>query len=399
MTSPARQDEQGRQGPAVLSISLDSQIATAGGARLGDTADRQRRYAARLAALHVVVKTRRGAAPARVELAPNAWAYPTNSRSRYAFVPDAYRLAARTCARERVDVVSAQDPFATGLAAWLAATRYRKPLNVQLHFDVLDNPYWVREKREHRPLNLLGKWLVRRADSVRVGTTAEKRKLATWGIDPRDIFVAPVPVDLARFIAARPDPRVRAGFAEGAPLVLNASRLVAQKNLAALLEAVARVRATVPGVRLALAGDGPLADDLRALAARLGIAERVRFLGRVDHGEMPGVLAAAAVVAVSSVYEGTSLVTVEAAAAGKPVVTTDVAGASDTVVEGQTGFVRPVGDVAALAAALAAVLSDPRRAAAMGAAAREHVRRRFDYEATVSGVVEMWAATADRRRR
>ena len=86
---------------AVLSVSLDSQIATSGtpdvpgtgGATLGDPVERQRRYAEHLRALHVVVKTgRRAGAPSghgAVTLAPNAWAYPTRSRSRYAFVLDA----------------------------------------------------------------------------------------------------------------------------------------------------------------------------------------------------------------------------------------------------------------------------------------------------------------------
>jgi glycosyltransferase involved in cell wall biosynthesis len=135
---------------------------------------------------------------------------------------------------------------------------------------------------------------------------------------------------------------------------------------------------------------------LEALAARLGLNEHVQFLGDVDRNDIPGFFAAADVLAVSSVYEGTSLVTVEAAAAGKPVVTTDVAGAADTVIDGETGFVVPLTDPAALAAALLRVLADPGRAAEMGAAAREHAQARFGLTPAINRVIEMWRATAAR---
>ena len=359
--------------------------------------ERQRRYAEHLRALHVVVKTGRGAGgrfgTGAMNLAPNAWAYPTRSRSRYAFVPDAVRLAGAICRREEIDVVSAQDPFATGLVAYLVARRHQLPLNVQVHFDVLDDPFWVAERAEHRALNTLGKWLLRRADTIRVGTTHEAAKLATWGIDPERIYIAPVPVDLERFRDAPPDPRLRQGLAHGGAVVLNASRLVPQKDLPTLLRAAVLVRRQRPGTRFVIAGDGPLRAELEELAATLGVSEGVRFLGRIDRVAMPGLFAACDVLAVSSVYEGTSLVAVEAAASGKPVVTTQVAGAADTVLDGQTGRIVPLQHPGALAEALLSILADPARAARMGEAGRAHVGERFALDRAVQQVISMWTAT------
>ncbi len=383
----------------MLNVSLDSQIAWGASGRplLGDPAERQRLYAAHLGALHVVVKTGRDLPASRVALAPNAWAYPTHSSTRYSFLADAYRVGAALCRRERVDVVSAQDPFATGLVSWLLARRFRVPLNVQVHFDVLDNPYWLREKREHRPLNVVGRWLVRQADTVRVGTTHEADRFASWGIRRDRIFVAPVPVDVARFAHASAS-QAGAPSTHAGPLILNASRLVPQKDLPTLLRACAIVFAELPGARLAIAGDGPELAPVEALAAELGIGDRVRFLGRVDHDAMPGLVASASVLAVSSVYEGTSLITVQAAAAGKPVVTTGVAGASDTVLNGTTGYVVPVGDHLALARGLVDVLRDPERAAEMGRAGQTNALRRYDLDRCVAQVVSMWEQTARRPR-
>lgn len=417
---------------AVLTISLDAQIADVpgadatepgapgtgstgsgsrqGGGVLGDPVERQRRYAERLGALHVVVKTGRSTPAGARQLAANAWAYPTRSLSRYTFIPDAVLIAARLCRAgllpsgsrpdgmasrpSGIDVISAQDPFATGLAAYAVARRYGTPLNVQLHFDVLDNPFWLAERREHRPLNVLGKWLLRQASTVRVGTTREQEKLAGWGIARERIFLAPVPVDLERFRNARPDPRLRHGLAEGASVVLAAQRLVPQKDVPTLLHAAAEVTRARPDTRFVIAGDGPLRPSLERLAGELGLGGAVRFLGRVDRLEMPALYAAADVLAVSSVYEGTSLVAVEAAAAGKPVVTTDVAGAADTVLDRVSGHVVPVQNAPALAAALLDVLGDAARAKAMGAAGRDHAGTRFALDRAVSDVISMWRATA-----
>ncbi|MGI8424684.1 MAG: glycosyltransferase [Chloroflexota bacterium] len=372
---------------SVLSVSLDSQIAwDPGRAAHGDPAERQRRYAAHLDALHVIVKTGRDLSNERVSLADNAWAYPTRSRSRYAFVLDALRIGARLLGREPIDVISAQDPFATGLVCALLARRFGKSLNVQVHFDVLDNPHWLAERREHRALNVLGKWLVKGADTVRVGTTREAERFAAWGVPRGRIFVAPVPVDLAAYMHA-PD------TSAGHKTILNASRLVPQKDLPTLLRAYQRVSQALPDTTLVIAGDGPQRVNLERLSAELGIEHHVCFLGRVDRRAMPELVASASVLAVSSIYEGTGLVTVQAAAAGKPVVTTDVAGAADTVVDGKTGRVVPIGNPGAFADALIDVLSDQRLAVAMGKAGQAHVRERFDLQRSVDTVIEMWRRT------
>ena len=396
--------------PSVLVISLDaSLVRPPGTAAIGDTVARHVAYAGHLRALHVIVKTGRRSPdgtpyPQRVQLGPNAWAYPTRSRHRLAFVPDAIASGVRLAWRHGVDVVSAQDPFATGVAGLAIARLARRPLNVQVHFDFAGNPWWARERREQRLFLPVARRIVRAADTVRTGTTRERNLYAAWrgGApgprtgEPGDVVVAPVAVDLARFADALPDADlrgwVRASGGDG--LVLSMARLVASKDHETLLRAMARVVAKRPGARVAIAGDGPCRADLEALARRLGIAGAVRFVGAVDGARGPSVMAAADVYALTSWYEGTSLVTLEAGAAGVPVVSTDVAGVDDTLVSGVTGLIAPVGDVAAVAQALLAVLGDRSRRASMGAAARVHVASRFARDESVASLVGLWAATA-----
>jgi glycosyltransferase involved in cell wall biosynthesis len=168
--------------------------------------------------------------------------------------------------------------------------------------------------------------------------------------------------------------RAELGIAPDAPLVGAVARLVAQKRLDLLLRAVARL----DGVRCVLAGDGPEREPLARLAAELGIAARVSFLG---HREGVGdVLAALDLFVVTSHVEGMSNAMLEALAAGVPVVSTPVSGAAEAL-EPLPGGARPgaVVDASepAIAARLAALLADRAALAAMGAAARERARERF----------------------
>src|SRR5690348_17760412 len=152
--------------------------------------------------------------------------------------------------------------------------------------------------------------------------------------------------------------------AAGRPLVLAAGRMAAQKGFGTLLEAAARWRDLKPEPLLVIAGEGPLAGDLKAQAARLGLD--ARFPGHRD--DMPALLAAAAVFVLPSVWEGQPLILQEALRAGVPVVATRVGGIPALTGEDAAVLVPP-GDPRRLADAVRAVLTDevlaarPRKAA------------------------------------
>ena len=187
-------------------------------------------------------------------------------------------------------------------------------------------------------------------------------------------------VELARF-EGPPGPGLRdeLGAAE-APLVLTAARLSDQKGLPTLLEAAARL----PGAVFALAGDGPEETALRRLAERLGIADRVRFLGRRD--DVPALLAACDVFALPSLYEGSSLALLEAMAARRAVVSSAIPGTDELIDDGRTGLLVPPGDPEALAAALRRLLSSVELRESIAAAGRERVEREFGSAATARRV-------------
>jgi glycosyltransferase involved in cell wall biosynthesis len=153
------------------------------------------------------------------------------------------------------------------------------------------------------------------------------------------------------------------------------------KGLETLIDSLGRLRELVPGMRLDIVGDGDDVGHLRARAERLGVADSIDWHGKVGHDELPRFYRAAGVTVLPSLTEAESfgMTLVEAMACGCAVVGSDVGGIPFVIRDGVDGLVVPPGDARALADALAAVLTEPCRAAELGAAGRESALARWDW--------------------
>jgi glycosyltransferase involved in cell wall biosynthesis len=172
-----------------------------------------------------------------------------------------------------------------------------------------------------------------------------------------------------------------------------AGRLSPEKGVDTLIEAVGLVEAPV---HLDVAGEGPDRPRLEELAARRAPG-RVRFLGRLDSKEMDDLIDEAAALALPSRwYENQPMVVLEAFARGVPVVATDLGGTPELIRHGTDGFLVPPDDPAALAGALAALVSDTARAGAMGRAGRERMLADFSPDIHLSRVEDAYAEAAAR---
>jgi glycosyltransferase involved in cell wall biosynthesis len=136
-----------------------------------------------------------------------------------------------------------------------------------------------------------------------------------------------------------------------------------------------------------VAGGGPLAADLARDAVSRGLADRITFLGSIDEADVAALLGQCRLLVLPSRWEGMPVSVMEAMAAGVPVVAYDVPGVRELVQHDVTGLLAPPGDTNALAALIEQLLADPARAANLGAAGRERVRREFTLAAQVEGHV------------
>jgi phosphatidylinositol alpha-1,6-mannosyltransferase len=349
---------------------------------------------------HILTRTLRPAQYRARALWPNCTVHPSNSTSRRRFLRDGFRIASRLIAEHRINVVSVRDPFTIGLLGTRLKRAHDVALVVHVMADMVDNPYFVRERLRNRLFNFIAKRVLPRADVVRVSTTREKRRLdrmaARLGLVPEQIVHVPFLVETRPFLEA--DGRVvRREYSGGRrrPIVLFVGRLERQKDIATLLRATAIVAERLPDVLLLVAGDGSERTRLERLAARLGVTRSVAFVGHVDHDELPGYYGACDVFAITSLYEGTCMALVEAAAAGRPVVATDFAGAEDAILDGESGFVVPIGDQLAVAERILYLLEHEERRA-YGDRGREHVTAAFDRGELLARTRAMWEAALAR---
>lgn len=253
------------------------------------------------------------------------------------------------------------------LSAARASRRTGTPFGFTTH--AMDAAVW-------RRFGGLGARIVRRATRRATFMTAVSRQTAA---KLTSFFDAPEREEIEARLAIIP---MGVDLPAAAPVPANplhvavVARLVEKKGISVLLDAWPGIREAHPDAELTIAGDGPLADDLRSRALRAGGS--IRFPGYVTGAAKDEVLAAAGVVVVPSVVgtdgdqDGLPVALLEGLALGKIVVASDASGGQELIADGVSGFIVAAGDVAALrAAVLRAMGMGAGERAAMAAAARE----------------------------
>ncbi len=226
-------------------------------------------------------------------------------------------------------------------------------------------------ERMHWWLAPVRRWVLRGASAVVAnseGLAALSRKA-----DPVGVTVIANGVDPTAFVPAQSRPAGRYRF-------LFVGRLDAQKDVATLLEAAARLRrASALPFRLTVVGDGPRSAGLRTQAGALDIEDLVEWKSWMPRPGMPGCYASVDCLVNPSLYEGMPNVVLEAMACALPVIASDVAGNSDVVDHEETGLMVPPGNADALAQAMRRMLEAPDAAAALGRAGRAKAERRYSW--------------------
>jgi glycosyltransferase involved in cell wall biosynthesis len=215
-----------------------------------------------------------------------------------------------------------------------------------------------------------------------------------YGVQRCRVISNGIPTDYyARPQASRWEWRAREGFGENDVLFVCVARFAAQKNHTLLLKAFAQGPASDPMAHLVLVGEGVLREQLEEQTHQLGLARQVHFLGvRTD---IPDLLGAMDVFALSSDYEGNPLSVMEAMAAGLPIVATAVGGVPNLLENGREGFIVQPGNVQDLSNAISCILQNRELRQSLGRAAAQRARENFDVSAMVQAYEEMYENLLD----
>lgn len=278
-------------------------------------------------------------------------------------------------ARLRPDVAHIHSPYPLGeLANWLLG-RSRATI-ITHHSDVVRQKEWL---RFYGPLL---RRVIRASDRI-IATSPRYVETSPWLRPVREkCVVVPLGVDHHRFDTPPSE-------FSGPPTLLFAGRLRYYKGLDTLLRALT----SLPDAHLDIVGDGLMRHPWETLAAELGIAGRVHFLGEIDDANLPACYhhAHIFVLPANARAEAFGTVLLEAMASGLPCITTELGtGTSWVVQDSVTGLVVPPRDPQALAEAIRSLLEDPQRRAEMGRAARARVEAEFTLERMIARVQSVY---------
>jgi glycosyltransferase involved in cell wall biosynthesis len=285
--------------------------------------------------------------------------------------------------RAKPDVVHVHSFFGIGLEALLASAC----LGVRV---VGTNHTTIAGFGGHIPVSVeraaaYVSWFYNRCDWVTAPSRSVFEELGTV-CRPHAVVSNPIDIELFRPLCHGEGDALRARFGLSGPTITYAGRLGAEKNIEPLLHAMALLRDQGVAAELAIAGHGAHEPILRALAAELRVADRVRFLGTLAQNELAQLLRVSDSFAIMSTSETQSMVLLQAMASGVPVVAAAARALPEFVGREHGVLVEPQ-DTVGLAGALAELLADPARRRRMGDAGR-----RFAERFSVETVTDTWEA-------
>ncbi len=304
------------------------------------------------------------------------------------------RRIAAAVERFRPDILHAHSPVLDALAALRVARNIRLPLVYEIRAFWEDAAVGNGTGREgslrYRATRALETWAVRRADAVAVICDGLRTDLIARGIDDDRILVSPNGVDLTLFGDPPPrDDALAAKLGLDGDVIGFIGSFYDYEGLDDLIAAMPALVAARPSAKLLLVGGGPMEFALRRQAEASPVSNRIIFVGRVPHTEVDRYYSLVDILAYPrKAMRLTDLVTplkpLEAMAQGKLVAASDVGGHRELIRDGDTGTLFAADDPAALAAALAGLLSDRAGWDARRARARAFIEAERNWSANIS---------------
>lgn len=306
----------------LLTIGTDRKIFENGSAVRARVAG----YAKLYGELHIIVFAKKSAGFIEEKISENVFVYPTQSRTKLGYIFDAIKIGKAILSRDQQQAttdwaISCQDPFETGLVGTRLSQKFSSPLELQIHTD-LGSPYF-----KYSFLNklrmILARYTLPRATHIRVvSVRIQKYLVGQLKIDSSIIEIRPIMVDVEKLenIPAAID--LHKKYSQFKKIVLMASRLEKEKNIAFAVHVWKKVSETLPDAGLVIVGSGGEEKGLKRLTGKLNLEKRVIFEPWADN--LASYYRTADVFLLTSLFEGYGMTLIEANALGCVIVSSDV---------------------------------------------------------------------------
>jgi Glycosyltransferase len=244
---------------------------------------------------------------------------------------------------------------------------------------------------------LIGRWPFVLADTIISVSDWSCRDISRYGVRMDKMVTIPNAIDVSAF-GPTESTSLREQFGIGnSPMLLFVGRMIAQKGIEYLLDAMPEVLKTHPDAKLLLIGKGNSLKSLKRRAASLGIEENAIFAGYLSEEKLKEAYGTCDVFVLPSIVEPFGMVILEAMACHKPVVCTDSGGVNEIVEDNGSGFLVPVKDHMALAEKINLVLSDDALRRRLGERGRMIAEERYDWKQVATRVQKVYAETISRK--
>lgn len=280
------------------------------------------------------------------------------------------------------DLIHAHGALPDGFAAMEVAEKFHKPYLVTIHGADL-------QKTVHfnpRCKEIIGSVIVHSASTILVSNklrriaerqfgNENKLRVISNGIDPLSIDVKQQGES-----SNRGEDKI----------ILSVSNLIPTKGIDLNLQAVKRLAKEHPEIKYLVIGDGPERKPLEELAMKLGLSERVEFLGQLHHDQVMSYMAGCDIFSLPSWEEGFGIVYLEAMAHGKPVIGCRGEGLEDFVADSETGFLVNPKDIDSLSSAINYLIDNPHLISEVGRKAKEVVLNTYTWEKNAQRTIQLY---------
>ncbi len=289
-----------------------------------DVVARHKIYARELGKLFVCVPAYSSSKPKL--LGDNLFVMPVLRKNLLIWYFSLYYIAKDICKKNKIDVITVQDPFFFGFVGVLLKKQFKIPLNVQIHSEFFVNKYW-NSKIKNKIRNFLGYYVLKNADTIR---TVNPRVFGFLSRFSARKYLVPIATSVKDFpLKKKYDSNT----------VLFVGRLNPEKNIQLLMNAMVVVQNKINDTKLTVVGDGPELNKLKRLARILNV--KVEFVGFKKYEELKYFLHRSSCLVLPSFFEGWGLAAIETLSCGVPVIMTNTGCAGYIVKNGENGYVIP----------------------------------------------------------